>query len=194
MILGYHLIWSAYGCWLPNDPRGSSSLEIRIPILKELGELHQGRKKIQPAGWVIEQFYEQAKSLLQFPIETFNEVERDVIAESIAQAIQAENYTCYACAVMPDHVHLLIRKHRHQAETMIAGLQAASRQLLVDRGHRRAAHPVWGGPGWKVFLDSVADIERTIRYIEDNPIKIGRPPQKWAFVKPYDGWTLPGAC
>lgn len=25
MIVGYHLIFSAYGFWLPNDPRGSWS-------------------------------------------------------------------------------------------------------------------------------------------------------------------------
>jgi hypothetical protein len=25
MIAGYHLIWTAYGWWLPNDPRGSTS-------------------------------------------------------------------------------------------------------------------------------------------------------------------------
>lgn len=25
MIHGYHLIWGAYGFWLPNDPRGSWS-------------------------------------------------------------------------------------------------------------------------------------------------------------------------
>jgi len=25
MIIAHHLIWTAYGFWLPNDPRGSSS-------------------------------------------------------------------------------------------------------------------------------------------------------------------------
>ena len=32
--------------------------------------------------------------------------------------------------VMPDHVHILIRKHKHQAEDMIDHLQAASRERV----------------------------------------------------------------
>ena len=31
--------------------------------------------------------------------------------------MRERNYTCYGCAIMPDHVHLLIRKHRDQAES-----------------------------------------------------------------------------
>jgi len=30
MVLGYHFIFSAYGFWLPNDPRGSWSDTIRV--------------------------------------------------------------------------------------------------------------------------------------------------------------------
>ena len=47
MIAGYHLIWTAYGWWLPNDPRGSMSREIRAAAIADLGELHYGRKRIQ---------------------------------------------------------------------------------------------------------------------------------------------------
>jgi hypothetical protein len=34
-------------------------------------------------------------------------------------------------------------------------------------------------------------MRRIVRYIENNPLKIGLPKQVWPFVKPYDGW-LPG--
>ncbi len=92
---------------------------------------------------------------------------------------------------MPDHVHVLIRKHRDRAETMIAHLQNASRAAVLQAGRRKPDHPVWGGPGWKVYLDCRDDMERTVRYIWNNPIKVGRPPQVWPFVDAYDGW-LPG--
>jgi hypothetical protein len=42
----------------------------------------------------------------------------------------------------------------------------------------------------KVFLDHPDDIRRTIRYVEQNPIKDGLPAQVWPFVKEYDGWPL----
>jgi hypothetical protein len=51
-------------------------------------------------------------------------------------------------------------------------------------------HPVWGGPGWGVFLDTPDDVRRTIKYIEDNPLKARMPARHWSFVKEYDGWPL----
>jgi hypothetical protein len=44
---------------------------------------------------------------------------------------------------MPDHVHLLIRKHRDLAEEMIEKIQALSRKRLIELGLRQADHPVW---------------------------------------------------
>src|SRR5262249_52242363 len=74
-----------------------------------------------------------------------------------------QHYTCYACAIMPDHVHILIRKHRHQAEEIIERLKEESRLRLVAAGQRCADHPTWtGGVGWKVFLDHPDEVRRTI--------------------------------
>src|SRR5580658_8131442 len=99
----------------------------------------------------------------------------DIIACAMAGAIRKQVYTCYACAIMPDHVHILIRKHKHQAEEMVRNLQRESHLRLREAGVRDFEHPVWGGPGWKVFLDCLDEIRRTIRYIENNPRK-GRLP------------------
>lgn len=191
MIAGFHLIWTAYGWWLPNDPRGSSSHEIRVERIAELGERHEGRKRIQPPPQVIRAFYEHAQQVLKHPLLLFNEEDRNLVAGSFRHIIAAERYTCYACAIMPDHVHVLIRKHKHRAEAMIANLQAASKGVLAAANRRDVNHPVWGGPGWKVFLFTQEDVRRTVRYIEDNPRKAGLSDQQWDFVTPYDGW-MPG--
>jgi hypothetical protein len=74
---------------------------------------------------------------------------------------------------------------------MIAALQESSRSALVAADRRFDWHPVWGGPGWKVFQSSRRDVERTAGYIEGNPAERGLPPQRWPFTTPYDGW-LPG--
>ena len=91
---------------------------------------------------------------------------------------------------MPDHVHLLIRKHRDLAEEMIERIQALSRKRLVECGVRELEHPTWTRGGWKVFLDHPDDVRRTIGYIEQNPNKARLPAQKWSFVKAYDDWPL----
>ena len=86
---------------------------------------------------------------------------------------------------------MLIRKHRDRGEAMIEHLQTASRDRLRADRHRGEEHPVWGGPGWVVFLETPADIRRVVRYVAQNPVKIGWPMQRWDWVAEYDSW-LPG--
>src|SRR5262249_7630241 len=153
LVIAHHLIWTAYGWWLPNDPRGSGSKEIRTDVIAELGQLHFGRKRIQPAGGEVRRFYERAATVLKHPLLTFDADARAEIAEAFGQVVEEQHYTCYACAIMPDHVHVLIRKHKHQAEEMMEALKDASRARLYSTRQRSADHPIWtGGGGWKVFL------------------------------------------
>jgi len=190
IVIAHHLIWTAYGYWLPNDPRGSMSRTIASDVIAELGELHYGRREVQPAAADVRAFRDRAREVLKFPLLDFPTQLFPVIANVLGSAIEKHRYTCYACAIMPDHVHALIRKHKHKAEEMLDNLQEESRSRLRDVGARSPDHPVWGGPGWKVFLDHPDAVRRTIRYIEDNPGKWNLPRQQWPFVKAYDGWPL----
>jgi REP element-mobilizing transposase RayT len=191
MVAGYHLIWTVYGWWLPTDPRGSSSHEIRVEQLKDLGELHHGRKAVQPSWAELRRFYAQAEDLLKHPLLTFSDDDIALLGDTFGQVIRTNGYTCYECAIMPEHVHMLIRRHRDKAEQMIENLQEESRGQIIRAGRRAPTHPVWGGPGWKVFLNTRRDFERVVRYIRDNPVKAGRAQQHWDFVTEYDGW-MPG--
>jgi REP element-mobilizing transposase RayT len=191
MVIGYHLIWTIYGWWLPNDIRGSSSHAVRNKILAELGDLHLGRKKIQPTSAELKQFHSAARAKLQHEVVKFSEHEIKRIADSFARVIKRESYTCYACAIMPDHIHLVIRKHRDLAEMMMFNFQNESLQAVLACGERELEHPVWGGPGWKVYLEDQADFASTIKYVENNPITEDRPLQAYEFVTPSDGW-MPG--
>ena len=191
LVIAHHVIWTAYGCWLPNDPRGSGSRRICCDVLAELGSLHHGRKVVQPAGHVVREFYQQAAGMLAHPLLTFDESARLGIAASFQQVIDREHYTCYGCAIMPDHVHMLLRKHKHTAEEMIGLLKDASCTHLIENRLRPPDHPTWtGGGGWKVFLDHPEEVRRTIGYIERNPDPLGLPRQRWPFVQSYDGWPL----
>lgn len=191
LVIAYHLVWTAYGWWLPNDPRGSGSNHVASDVIAELGILHHGRKSVQPPGKVVREFYARAAAILKFPLLTFDEAARITIGEAFAEVVEDERLTCYACAIMPDHVHVLIRKHKHSAEDMTKKLKDASRLRLSKVGIRDGEHPTWtGGHGWTVFLDHPRDIRRTIPYIDQNPARIGLPKQSWPFVKDYDNWPL----
>ncbi len=191
LVIAHHLIWTVYGWWLPNDPRGSGSQTIVSDVIAQLGVLHHGRRSLQPAGHEVRAFYERAANVLRHELRKLDRPAIQVVGKALAAVIARERYTCWACAIMPDHVHLLIRKHKHQAEDMIEHLKRESRLRLSSAGLFDADHPIWtDGGGWKVFLDHPDDVRRTIAYIERNPQEIAAPPQRWPFISPYDNWPL----
>lgn len=189
MVIAHHLIWAVYGWWLPNDPRGSSSGEVRVASLADLGELHHGRKAVQPSRKELRAFHEGAQLVLSHPVIRLDEEEIALVGDVFGRVIRLRNYTCYALAVMHDHVHAVIRRHKDKAEEMIEEMQRASRDALIAEDRRRGNHPVWGGPGWKAFEFDPPAVRSAIGYAEGNPEKSGLPRQTWPFVVPYDGWT-----
>jgi REP element-mobilizing transposase RayT len=191
LVIAYHLIWTVYGWWLPNDPRGSGSKSIANDSIAALGDLHCGRKRIQPAARDVRAFYQQAAKILKHPVLEMRDRAVEIVANAFAHVIAQEKYTCYGCAIMPDDVHMLIRRHKHSAEDMMERLQNASRWSLIELRLRASDHPVWtGGGGWKVFLDHPDEVERTISYIDNNPHKSGLSRQARPFVVAYDRWPL----
>ena len=100
----------------------------------------------------------------------------------------------WACAILPDHVHLVVAGLRYRAETLTEQLKgAATRRLIRDGIHpfgtlrlpNGTVPKCWGRGGWKVFLDSLDEIEREIHYVESNPEKEGLRRQRWSFVVPF---------
>ncbi|GAI66265.1 unnamed protein product, partial [marine sediment metagenome] len=49
MVIAYHAIFTTYGTWLPNDPRGSYSKEIYNEQLRTLSIINYGRQNPAPA-------------------------------------------------------------------------------------------------------------------------------------------------
>ena len=190
IVIAHHLMWTVYGSWLPNDPRGSTSQRVACDAIAELGELHHGRRTVQPASDALRAFRERACGVLKHPILKIGPQDVEIVAAGFDRAIAEHRYTCYACAIMPDHVHVLIRKHKHKAEEMLENLQECSRLRLSRSAPPWADRPVWATGGWKVFLDHPDAVRRTIHYIEQNPVKWQLPLQTWQFVVAYDGWPL----
>jgi REP-associated tyrosine transposase len=190
MVIAHHLIWTSYGTWLPSDPRGSGSHSVYTPAIAELGEPHFGRRRKQPARQLIRQFYRDAEAKLQFPVIRFEPAQIDQIAEAFRDVVREHGYTCYACAIMPDHVHLVIRKHKYDGGEMIRHFQSSSAAWLAANGIVPPEHPVWTKNGWKVYLASPSEVRQRIRYVANNPIKQRLPAQHWPFVVPYDDWPF----
>lgn len=195
MIHAHHVIFCAYGFWLPNDPRGSWSDFVGAWELVRFGRATRSisRKELNALE---EQRRKAAKATLKYPAVQFTDEQIDAIAEGFAERIRKSNITVWACAILPEHVHMVVGRHRYWVEQVVNLLKGqATRQL-----GKRSLHPLacyaepgqrvpkpWARGEWKVFLDSEQAVDQAIQYVQDNPIKEGRPRQKWAFVQRFPG-------
>jgi REP element-mobilizing transposase RayT len=189
-VIALHLLFTGYGHWLPNDPRGSGSRDLRNDVLEPLGPIHHGRKRTQPPRNTLKSFYKDAVPLLQHDPLWFDADTRSAIGAALAQTVASHRYTCWACAIMTNHLHLCIRRHR-DTDDVIWGHIAAESAAVVRQGKNVPTdHRVWADRPYAVFLETPADVWRVIRYIEGNPQKEGLPAQVWPFVTRYNNWPF----
>jgi REP element-mobilizing transposase RayT len=185
-ILAHHLILSSYGFWLANDPRGSGSDELREQKFADLGDIHHGRKTIQPTRTELRVFYQQATPRLDYRPLWFGPREREMIGAAVHDVVERCGYTVWACAIGSNHAHVCVRYHRDKYETIWAKLTAQARTWLIAEKIVAPEHPVWAERPYSVYLHSAEDIRRTIAYVEGNPSKEGLARQAWAFVRSYE--------
>ncbi len=200
MIHGYHVILPMYGYWLPNDPRGSWSEFIRKWELVQFGPIRFGTERRALGELSVEELLERdrARSSLAFPPVTLTDRQALNIAHGFEMHCRKCNYTLWACAILPEHTHLVIARHSYAVEQM-SNLKkgAASRNLTEDHLHPLAGYQIkngrtpspWAARCWKIFLDSEEAIENAIGYVFDNPAKEGKKPQPWPFLVPFAGIT-----
>ena len=197
MILGYHLILSAYGFWLPNDPRGSWSDVVRAFNLRRFGHA----TKVDTTRSVANQPHDQdtrfaAKKALRYPPVRFTGEQARTIVAGFADAAAENHYTIHALCILPDHAHLVIARHQLDIDHIARHLKAKATHRLSKTGrHPLAKHASWNGriPSpwarnhWCPFIRSHRHMRLAIRYVEANPLKAGLPRQWWSIVIPHTG-------
>jgi len=124
---------------------------------------------------------------------SFNDAQVLSVGGGFATQTAKSGYIIHACSILARHTHLVIRRHHYPIEQVVRLLrQAATGQLLAGGLHpfavRRAPNgklpSVWAQDFWKVFLYTEAEVAERVRYVEDNPVKEGKPLQCWPFVTP----------
>jgi REP element-mobilizing transposase RayT len=184
-MIAYHCILGMYGFWLPNDPRGSGSDYIAVWELYRYGRATKttSRRSVANDPHNVE-LRLAAKRALKFPAARLTGVQAVAVVRGFATACAEGDYTIHACAVLPDHVHLVVGSHQRKIERIVGHLRArGTQELRKTPGWDR---PVWGEHGWNVYLDTPANVWRAIEYVERNPIKEGKRRQYWSIVTEFD--------
>jgi REP element-mobilizing transposase RayT len=193
MILASHVIITAYGFWLPNEQRGSWSDFVRNWELLRFGKA----TKVDTMRSVAHRPHDRElrntmRNSLRYPPVKFTGQQALCIARAFAEQIKKSGFLIYTCAILPEHTHFVAGRHRYHVEQVTNLLKGAATRNLA----RYSMHPMrefaaaqrlpspWASGLWKVFLDSHADAQRSIDYVNDNPMKEGKKRQVWDFVTP----------
>lgn len=197
MVLAYHTIFAAYGFWLPNDPRGSWSAEVWAKHLRPFGPATKTTEQRSLAHRPHDRRLRlEAKAALKHPAVTFDELQRRCIGRGFAQIIRVLDLPVYACAIMPDHAHLVFPRHDLTVEEIVGFLKrAATRQLTKEGMHPLAGRSresgktpsPWVVGGWNRYLNDEQAIADAMWYVWRNPVRAGLGEQHWRFVVPFEG-------
>lgn len=196
MLLGYHFIFSAYGFWLPNDPRGSWSEVVRQFDLLRFGAATKvSTTKSVAAKQHDYQLRMRAKQALRYPPVKFTGQQAVLIAKGLGVAKAQHEYEIHALAILPDHVHLVMQAHDSIQQDQIAVHLKAKATAMLNANSQHPLAPYasaagripspWARNFWCVFIFDEEHYHQAIKYVENNPMKAGLKPQTWNIVTPY---------
>lgn len=182
-ILGSHIILMGYGHWLPNDPRGSASTIVTSDPLRAFGNAHPPNPASKPSETDLKSFRDRVTPALLHPILWFDAQHRNIMALAIETLVVDSGYTCWALALLHNHLHIVIRTHRDRTPLVTDRLMSSTREALHECNLAPRSHPIWNnGPHW-VFIRSPRQLDQCVSYVEQNPLKSGLSPQQWSFVR-----------
>src|SRR5262245_24168095 len=121
MVLAYHIVFGAYGFWLPNDPRGSWSEFVHAWELFRFGgpaTTTNTRRSVAARPHDIA-FRQEAKQHLKYPPVILNEREIISTATGFQNMVNKSYYRVFACAILPEHVHMVLGRHTYKVESMV---------------------------------------------------------------------------
>jgi REP element-mobilizing transposase RayT len=194
-VLAYHICFGTYGFWLPNDPRGSNSDYVGGKNLRRFGAatkvLDRRSHAHDPHNAALRA---SAKRALKYPPVTLNGVQARAVARGFNSATTRTGCIIHACAIMPNHVHLVIARHPYKVEYLIGQLKGhATRELIEEQvhpfqhllGHVEPLPSCWGARCRKIFCFTPQKVMDEISYVDSNPMKAGLRPQSWPFIDAY---------
>lgn len=195
-VIAYHMILSAYGFWLPNDPRGSWSTTVRRYELAAFGPATKTDSTQSVAHIPHDQVSRRAaKDALKYKPVRFTGHQAKLIAEGFAVAAKERGYVFYALAILPDHAHIVMARHSRPISEIASHLKARATRAMGDAGlHPLAEHrsvsgrtpSPWARNSWAPFVRDESHLRNAIRYVENNPVKSGLRRQRWSCVSRWE--------
>jgi REP element-mobilizing transposase RayT len=173
--LGFHVIKSTYGTWLPGDSRGSWS-EAWSP---------------QRGFYEAHRFHEGDERRLDISVDRMRHAPLILDAEKIAIIVGAitmcversnGDLRIVAAAIEPTHMHLLIVNVGRDIDVTAKWLADQTTKAI----HRQTSYrgPIWTKNNWCHHIDQQDHWENAIVYIDEHNVRAGRGSRPYPFLAP----------
>ena len=174
--IGYHLVKSCYGLWLPGDDRGSwsESWDDQIGFL-EPHALHPG----DPVRERMAMERQTHPAVILDAAMTAAIV--DALGVCVAKA--GRDLLIVAAAVDRTHMHLLLPYAGRDIDTTAKWIADQTTKAV----HRQTSHqgPVWAKGRWRGFIFDAANFDNAGQYIERHNLRHGMPARPYPWISDY---------
>lgn len=169
--LGFHIVISGYGLWLPGDERGhwSEAWDTELGFI-EPHALHAGdpvRKRM-------------AEERQKHPTVKLDAQMLSVVIDTIAHCCADSVWQIAAASIEPTHTHFLLTYSERDIDNTVKWLKDQTTKVI----HREAQHagPVWCKGRWRSFIYDGDAWNNTQRYIERHNVRRGAGPRPYSFL------------
>lgn len=179
--LATHLIWTTYGTWLPGDPGKPGHWS---PLFDLYGRLVcSGHRLNVPDATT----YEHALQRMTEPPKCLRDNESDLVAAVLSRHLApalAGAPSAYACAIEPNHIHLLVGPVRERIDRFVGRLKGSSSAALRKHPNNWDRTRSWTAGYWKVFLFDRDAVCAVTKYIESHNLRRGIPARPYEWIQP----------
>ncbi|NNM87324.1 MAG: hypothetical protein HKL95_02265 [Phycisphaerae bacterium] len=170
--IGYHIVKSAYGLWLPGDDRGSWSATWDAEIgLTEPHTLHPG----DPVR------LRMSAERMKHPPVRWTDVALACMENTLAPCGAESDWRIAAASLEPTHVHLILTYTVRDIDNTCKWLaDQCTKAIRKDGGY---SGPVWAKGSWRGFIFEPQAWDSAIQYVQRHNIRRGVGPRPYKFFK-----------
>jgi REP element-mobilizing transposase RayT len=173
--LGYHIVISGYGLWLPGDERGhwSKSWDEELGFI-EPHTLHDGdpvRKRL-------------AEERQKHPAVRLNAEMQTMVIDTIARCRAESDWQIAAASIESTHTHLLMTYSDRNIDQTIKWLKDQTTKAI----HCETPHtgPIWCKGRWRSYIFDPEVWQNTRSYIERHNERRHAGPRPYPFIDQFD--------
>jgi REP element-mobilizing transposase RayT len=173
--IGYHIVVSGYGLWLPGDERGHWSEAWD----SELGYIEPHR--LHPGDPARKRMAEERQK--HSPVR-LDAMMQSIVAATIARCRAASDWRIAAASIESTHTHLLLTYTERNVDNTVKWLKDQMTKAI----HSQTPHegPVWCKGRWRTFIYDPQVWRNTRAYIERHNERRGVSPRPYSFIDVID--------